>query len=160
MYCQQDIHEQLVLLVSVMQQTPTRPVLVCTFSTGVYVIKTSMHCFCCVVHRCLIAVCFACLSCCIEQGIAAGLVNTGQQLLATSRQLTPQLDQLAAMAATAKQLRQQADSLKQLGAAMQAQQQQQQQQQQEQEQQQQQQQQAQQQQHEKHAPAAAGPSGT
>jgi hypothetical protein len=58
------------------------------------------------------------------QGVTAGLVNTGQQLLATSRQLTPELDQLAAMAATAKQLRQRADSLKQLGTAMQAKQQQ------------------------------------
>jgi hypothetical protein len=44
------------------------------------------------------------------------LVNTGQQLLATSRQLTPQLQQLAVMADTSKQLRAQAEQLKQRSA--------------------------------------------
>lgn len=52
------------------------------------------------------------------QGSAAGLVNTGQQLLATSRQLTPQLQQLSAMADTSKQLRAQAEQLKQRSAAL------------------------------------------
>lgn len=48
------------------------------------------------------------------QGTATGLVNTGQQLLATSRQLYPQLQQLAAMSETSKQLRAQAERLRQL----------------------------------------------
>lgn len=52
------------------------------------------------------------------QGTAASLVNTGQQLLATSRQLNPQLQQLAAMAETSKQLRAQAENLKQLAAVV------------------------------------------
>lgn len=52
------------------------------------------------------------------QDSASKLVGTGQQLLATSRQLTPQLQQLAAMAATAKQLKSNSESLKTLGAAL------------------------------------------
>lgn len=52
------------------------------------------------------------------QGTATGVVNSGQQLLATSRQLNPQLQQLAAMAETSKQLRAQAERLKQLSATV------------------------------------------
>ena len=50
------------------------------------------------------------------QGTATSVVNTGQQLLATSRQLHPQLQQLAGMAETSKQLRAHAERLKQLAA--------------------------------------------
>lgn len=52
------------------------------------------------------------------QGTTTSLVNTGQQLLATSRQLTPQLQQLAAMAETSKQLRARAEKMKQLGSVL------------------------------------------
>lgn len=52
------------------------------------------------------------------QGTATGLVNTGQQLLATSRQLNPQLQQLAAMADISKQLRSQAEKMKQISATV------------------------------------------
>jgi hypothetical protein len=52
------------------------------------------------------------------QGTATNLVNTGQQLLATSRQLNPQLQQLAAMAEVSKQLRAQAEKMKQISATV------------------------------------------
>jgi hypothetical protein len=65
----------------------------------------------------------------VMQGTAANLVNSGQQLLATSRQMAPQLQQLTAMAAAAQQLRAQAEGLRQLSTAVLQQQQQQQQQQ-------------------------------
>lgn len=48
------------------------------------------------------------------QGTATSLVNTGQQLLATSRQLAPQLQQLSGMAETSAQLAVHAQRLKQL----------------------------------------------
>jgi cell shape-determining protein MreC len=56
--------------------------------------------------------------CDAAQGTATGLVNTGQQLLATSRQLNPQLQQLTAMSETSKQLRAQAERLKQLATVV------------------------------------------
>jgi hypothetical protein len=52
------------------------------------------------------------------QGTETNLVNTGQQLLATSRQLNPQLQQLAAMAEVSKQLRTQAEKMKQISATV------------------------------------------
>eukprot|EP00775_Hariotina_reticulata_P007757 gene7757-7956_t len=52
------------------------------------------------------------------QGTTSSLVHTGQQLLATSRQIAPQLEQLAAMAQSAKQLRCQAEGLQQLTAML------------------------------------------
>lgn len=52
------------------------------------------------------------------QGTTTSLVNSGQQLLATSRQMAPQLQQLAALAGASKSLRAQAEQLRQLSGVL------------------------------------------